>query len=138
MQTITLSRRIDASPEAVREAISDLKPFMEASGFDDVVVETRTIDVANRVGIASIELTLELVDEPNVDLAYEQRDGIFDEMRTTYTVKPISTGSEVSATTDFSLNIAVIGNFLDSTLIKRQRRKELTAQFDWLEARCVE
>jgi len=38
------------------------------------------------MGIATIELTLELVDRPDADLAYEQRKGIFEEMRTAYTV----------------------------------------------------
>jgi hypothetical protein len=42
----------------------------------------------------------------------------------------------VRATTEFELGVTVIGDALDSTVIERQRRKELTAQFDWLEEVC--
>lgn len=137
MNSVTLSRSIDASPETVREAMTDLGPFMKASGFDEVTVDGETIRVGNRVGIASIELILEIVDDPDVDLAYEQRDGIFEEMRTEYAVVSRSDGSELTATTEFALDVPVVGDVLDSTIIKRQRRKELSAQFDWLEDRCA-
>jgi len=63
-----------------------LDQFMRASGFDEVHVDGETVRVANEMGIATIELTLELVDRPDADLAYEQRKGIFEEMRTAYTV----------------------------------------------------
>lgn len=130
---MTLSRAIDASPIVVRESMSRLDQFMRASGFDEVFVDGEIVRVANEVGIATIELTLELVDRPDADLAYEQRDGIFEEMRTAYTITPTPNGSEVIATTEFALDVGIIGDVLDSTVIKRQRRKELTAQFDWLE-----
>ncbi|WP_050032684.1 hypothetical protein [Halorubrum halophilum] len=133
MDSVTLSRTIDASPIVVRESMSRLDQFMRASGFDAVFVDGEIIRVANEVGIATIELTLELVDRPDADLAYEQRDGIFEEMRTAYTITPTPNGSEVIATTEFALDVAIIGDVLDSTVIKRQRRKELTSQFDWLE-----
>ena len=133
MNSVTLSRAIDASPIVVRESMSRLDQFMRASGFDEVFVDGEIVRVANEVGIATIELTLELVDRPDADLAYEQRDGIFEEMRTAYTITPTPNGSEVIATTEFALDVGIIGDVLDSTVIKRQRRKELTAQFDWLE-----
>ena len=133
MNSMTLSRAIDASPIVVRESMSRLDQFMRASGFDEVFVDGEIVRVANEVGIATIELTLELVDRPDADLAYEQRDGIFEEMRTAYTITPTPNGSEVIATTEFALDVGIIGDVLDSTVIKRQRRKELTAQFDWLE-----
>lgn len=138
MESVTLSRTIEASPDAVREAMSNIGPFMEAAGFDDVTVDGETIEVANRVGVATIELTLQLVDEPGSELAYEQREGIFREMTTVYNVSETPAGSEVIATTEFALDVAVIGDILDSTVIKRQRRKEPSAQFDWLEERVVE
>jgi hypothetical protein len=56
-------------------------------------------------------------------------------MQTTYTVTETATGSEVTAATEFALDVAVIGEILDATVIKRQRRKELSAQFDWLDDR---
>ncbi|WP_435075213.1 SRPBCC family protein [Halorubrum sp. HHNYT27] len=137
MNSVTLSRTIDASPTAVRESMARIDPFMRASGFDEVLVDGDTVRVANEVGIATIELTLELVDRPEADLAYEQRDGVFDEMRTAYTVAPAPDGSEVVATTEFALDVAIVGDVLDSTIIKRRRRTELTAQFDWLEERTA-
>lgn len=137
MESVTLSRSIDASSEMVREAMSDLEAFMKASGFDEVTADGETIRVANQVGVASIELTLVVVDKPNTDLAYEQRNGIFEEMQTEYTVVSTPDGSEITATTEFALDIALIGDVLDSTIIKRQRRKELSAQFDWLEGQCA-
>lgn len=138
MNSVTLSRTTDAPPAAVRESMNRIGPFMRASGFDDVTVDGETVRVANEVGIATIELALELVDRPGADLAYEQREGIFEEMRTTYAVSPAPDGSEVEATTAFALDVAIVGDVLDSTVIERQRRKELTAQFDWLEAVCAE
>jgi hypothetical protein len=135
MKSITVSRTFDASPEPVREAMTDLEPFMAAAGFDEVSVDGERIAVANSVGIATIELTLELTDHPEADLAYEQREGIFEAMQTTYTVTETATGSEVTAATEFALDVAVIGEILDATVIKRQRRKELSAQFDWLDDR---
>jgi hypothetical protein len=134
MNSVTVSRTIDASPAEVRTAMDRIGPFMEAAGFDEVAVDGETVRVANQVGIATIELTLGLVDDPDAALAYEQRDGLFREMRTTYAVSPTDGGTEVTATTAFELDLAVVGDVLDSTVIERQRRKELTAQFDWLDA----
>ncbi|MYL67157.1 SRPBCC family protein [Halorubrum distributum] len=138
MNEVTLSRAIEAPPEAVRDAMVDAEAFVRSSGFDEVEVDGETVRVANDVGVASIELTLELVDDPDADLASEQREGIFESMRTEYVVAPAAGGSEVTATTEFALDVALIGDLLDGTVIERQRRRELSAQFDWLEARCVD
>ncbi|MFD1571043.1 SRPBCC family protein [Halorubrum laminariae] len=134
MNSVTLSRTIDASPADVRESMRQVDQFIRASGFDEVCVDGDLVHVANEVGIATIELTLELVDRPEAALAYEQRDGIFEEMRTTYAVAPAPDGSEVEATTAFALDVALVGDVLDATIVKRQRRRELAAQFDWLES----
>lgn len=135
MQTVTVSRMIDAPADAVRNAIVDVEPFMRSAGFDDVTVEGDEIRLVNRVGIATIELTLERVDDPDALLAYEQREGIFDSMRTVYHIADAGTeGTRVEATTDFSLDVALVGDLLDATIIRRQRRKELEAQFDHLDA----
>jgi carbon monoxide dehydrogenase subunit G len=133
MQTVTVERAIEAPPEAVRDALSRVKPFVAASGFDRVAVDGDTVEVANDMGVATIELTLELVDDPDADLAYVQTEGIFEEMATSYVVEPTDDGSLVTATTEFALDVAVVGSVLDATVIKRQRRSELEAQFDWLE-----
>lgn len=136
MEEVTVRRVLSAPPDAVRDAIRDLEPFMKSAGFDQVDVDGEFLHVANQVGTAAIELKLEVVDHPDVDLAYEQREGIFEEMRTIYEVDSTPAGTEISATTQFALDIAIIGAVLDSTVIKRQRRKELTAQLDWLEESC--
>ena len=136
MNAVTLSREIDAPPGTVRESMNRIGRFVRASGFDDVTVDGEEVRVANEVGIATVELALELVDRPDADLAYEQREGIFETMRTAYIVTPASGGSEVEATTEFALGVAVVGGVLDSTVIERQRRRELAAQLDWLEAVC--
>ncbi|WP_096388949.1 SRPBCC family protein [Halopenitus persicus] len=146
MQSVTLTRWIDADPTSVADAMADLEPFMAAAGFDEVTVDGDRIAVANRVGIATIELTLEVTEgldgddsladaEPPFTLEYVQREGIFEAMTTSYTVTAADGGSEVTATTEFALDVAIVGDVLDATVIKRQRRRELEAQFDWLETR---
>jgi hypothetical protein len=134
MQSITVSRTIDASPSAVRSKVHDVEPFIRASGFDTVDVDGDTITVANRMGPTTIELTLAVVDDDSSDFAFEQREGLFDEMRTTYTIESTENGCEITATTEFGIDVALVGGLLDATVIKRQRRNELDAQFDWLES----
>jgi hypothetical protein len=133
MQTVTVTRTLQASRDEVRDAMQDLEPFTRAAGFDDVTVDGQTIQVANRVGIAEIELDLVVIDDSESALAYEQREGIFEEMQTTFTLESVPDGTAVEATTDFALDVALVGDFLDATVIKRQRRRELEAQFDYLE-----
>jgi len=134
MQSLTVSRTIDAPKSAIRAAMDDIEAFMLAAGFDDVTVDGDEITIRNRVGIATIELTLERVDAPDATLAYEQREGIFESMRTVYRLDDADRGTRIEATTDFSLDVALVGDLLDSTIIRRQRTKELEAQFDYLES----
>lgn len=134
MNAVTVSRHVDAPPDAVREKVRDVGPFMRAAGFDEVVVDGDRMELENGVGIATIELTLELFEEEGSTLAYRQRDGIFQEMVTRYTVDAADGGSAVTATTEFAIDVALVGGLMDATIIERQRRKELNAQFDWLEA----
>ncbi|MFB6102635.1 MAG: SRPBCC family protein [Haloplanus sp.] len=134
METVTTSRTIPAPRDAVAEAMADLEPFMLAAGFDEVTIEGDEIHLLNRVGIATIELTVELIDVPDAALAYEQREGIFESMRTVYHLDDAGKGkTRVEATTDFALDVALVGDLLDATIIRRQRHKELDAQFDYLE-----
>lgn len=66
-------------------------------------------------------------------LRYEQRQGIFESMMTEYTVEAVEGGTEVTAVTEYSaLDLPVLGEMIDSTVILRQRSKELNNQFDWL------
>ncbi|WP_254544933.1 SRPBCC family protein [Halomarina pelagica] len=134
MNSVSVTRQLNASPAALRDAILDLEPFMRAAGFDEVEVDGDTIHVANQVGPIQIELTLALVDNLDAVLTYEQREGIFETMRTTYMLIEDPEKIEIVATTDFALDLAVVGSILDATVIKRQRRIELEAQFDYLES----
>jgi hypothetical protein len=115
----------------------DLKPFMEAAGFDEVRVEGDIITITNHVGLLTIELDLRVVDSDCV-LAYEQVDGIFETMETRYTLSEGDGTVTVTATTDFALDVAMVGSILDGTIISRQRKKELTGQFDYLESIAAE
>jgi len=133
MQSVTVSRRVDAPPERVRDAMDDLEAFMLAAGFTDVTVDGDEMRLENQVGLATVELDLRVVDG-EADLAYEQTDGFFERMDTEYQVESVDGGSEVTATTDFALDVALIGQILDATVINRQRRAELNSQFDWLES----
>jgi carbon monoxide dehydrogenase subunit G len=134
MKSVTVSRTIDAPRSAIQTAIEDVEAFMLASGFDEVTVDGDVIDLVNRVGIATIQLTVERVDAPDAAFAYEQREGIFESMRTVYHLEDADGGTRIEATTEFSLDVALVGDLLDATVIRRQRRKELEAQFDYLEA----
>lgn len=137
MKTVTVTRTIPASEAEVRDAILDVGPFMEAAGFDEVDVDGEMIRVTNSVGIVDIELVLEILEDPEAVLVYEQREGIFQEMRTEYSVSPVADGVEVNATTLFGLPGSVVGDVLDGTIIKRQRTKELEAQLNHLEERVT-
>lgn len=134
MQRVTVSRRLDVPVETVHEAIRDVGPFMRAAGFDGVAVDDDRVTLTNQVGLASIELELELEDREGAVLAYTQREGIFEEMETWYEVETIEGETDVSATTEFSIDVDYVGFLLDATVIKRQRTRELEAQLDYLEA----
>jgi hypothetical protein len=134
MQSITVSRRVAASPDRVREAMADLEAFMLGAEFTDVTVEGEEIHLENQVGLATVTLDLRIVDVPETDLAYEQADGFFETMTTEYVLEAVDGGTEITATTDFALDLALVGQILDATVIKRQRRSELESQFDWLES----
>lgn len=134
-----MTREVPAPPAEVADAIDDVGWFMRAADFTDVTVEGDVVAIENRVGFATMTLTVDLVEEPDAALAYEQRDGMFREMRTRYEVAPDGEdGSTVTAVTDFELGRGVVGSALDATLVARQRRSELTAQLDALAARFAE
>jgi hypothetical protein len=132
MERVSMEQTFDADPETVRALVTDVGPFVRACGFDDVTVDGSTVTIENSVGLATIELEVELVDEEGAVLAYEQRDGIFDEMVTRYELEAENGRTTLSVTTEFALDVALVGMILDATVIKRQRRKELAAQFAYL------
>lgn len=133
METVSVTRTIDASKEEISEAMHDIEPFMCASGFDEVTVDGDEFTIENSVGLLSIDLHLRLVDRGG-ELAYEQVDGIFKSMETRYVLEDAVDGTTVLATTDFAIDASIVGPILDSTIISRQRKKELEDQFDYLEA----
>jgi len=132
METVSLGRTIDASESELRDLVTDVGPFMEAAGFDEVTVEGDIVEITNHVGLLTIELSLRVLGTDDV-LAYEQVDGIFREMVTRYTLEETTAGVEIEATTEYALDVDLVGSLLDSTIIARQRRKELSAQFDYLQ-----
>jgi len=131
MQEVTVTRDVPADPESVRAGFEDVSAFMEAAGFDTVAVAGDRVTVGRTIGLAELELTLELV-ESDAAMAYEQVEGMFDEMHTIYRVEADVNGSTVVATTEFELG-GMIGSALDATLIKRQRTQELGDQLAYLE-----
>ena len=134
MQRVALEREVDADPETLRAAMTDVAPFMRAAGFDEVTVEGDRIEITNHVGLLTISLDLRRIEVPGTVLAYEQVDGIFESMETRYELDGEADGPcTVTATTTFALDVAFVGPLLDGTIIKRQRKRELSAQFDYLE-----
>jgi len=132
MESVSIRQTFEAPPETVRELVTDVEPFIEACGFDHVSVDSSDVHIENSVGLATVELDLELVDDSDAVLVYEQREGIFEEMTTRYELASEDGATTLTATTDFCLDVALVGMILDATVIKRQRRKELSAQFEYL------
>lgn len=133
MGDVSVSRTFDAAPDDVRAAMEDLEAFMEGAEFDEVSYDGDTLVINNSVGLFGIELVLDVVDADGAALAYEQREGVFESMYTEYTVESDGEETTVTAWTEFTTtDLAVIGTVLDETVVTRQRRTELTAQFDWL------
>jgi len=134
MGSATVTRTVEAPPDAVRDVLGDLEPFMRASGFDEVDIDGDRIKVSKALGLLRISLTLRVCDEDGAALAYEQTDGLFESMATTYELSERDGHTEVTAHTEFTLD-APGSSILDGTVVQRQRRKELTAQLDFLERR---
>lgn len=138
MNSVSLSRSVDAPVDAVRDDMDDLAAFTEAAGFDDVRVDGDTVHITNHVGLLEIELELVVTESTPTRLVLEQRDGIFEHMETVYTVDGDRGSCEVAAETTFALDVALVGQVLDATVIQRQRTRELAAQLDWLERRAAD
>ena len=140
MTRVSVTEVLDEDAETVRERMHDVEAFVRASGFDEVRRDGDRVEVANQVGPVTIELVFELYDDPDAELTYRQREGIFEEMVTTYTIRAgdgETAGDDattVEAVTEFSLGVAFVGSVLDATGITRQRRGELNAQLAYLES----
>lgn len=132
MESVSVSRTVDGTPEEIRDVVDDIEAWIAACGFDDVTVDGQHVHITNAVGLLTIELDLRLQETDDL-LAYDQADGIFEEMVTQYTLAPAESGTTVTATTQFALDASLVGPILDATVIRRQRRKELERQFDYLE-----
>ena len=133
METVSVDTTVDDPPEVVAGRLHGYEPLMESAGFDEVHVDDDRIRVVNAVGLATLELTVELV-EADAELAYEQVGGMFEEMVTRYELEPTDdTATHVAATTEFQLGAALVGDLLDATVITRQRRTELEGQLKYLD-----
>lgn len=137
MASVTVERTLDAAPAAVRELLEDVGPFVRACGFDDVAVDGDRVHIENRVGLITIEMTVRVVDREGAAFAYEHVEGPFAEMETRYELAELEDGTRITAATTFALDVGLLGQVMDATLVKRQRRRELEAQFDWLEERLA-
>lgn len=133
MNSVSLSRSVDRSVQSVREEMADLEAFTEAAGFDEVVAEGDRVSITNHVGLLELSLDLVVVEDEPETLVLEQTDGIFESMTTRYTVTGDTDSCEVTAETEFALDVAIVGQVLDATVIERQRTRELENQLDWLE-----
>lgn len=136
METVTVSRDVTVEPDAIRAGFDDMEAFMEAAGFDEVTVDGERVHVGRNIGLAELELTLEVL-ESDAALACEQVEGMFEEMATIYRVEGDGAGTTITATTEFELG-GMIGSALDATLIKRQRTKELEDQLAYLERQATD
>jgi len=135
MQEVTVTRELPADPDEVRPLVEDTQAFMDAAGFDAVRVDGDTVRIQNRVGLFDVELIAEVVEAEDAVLAYQQKEGIFEEMYTEYHLETTGEGTTISATTTFeAVDLPIVGQVLDATVVKRQRSSELNTQFDWLEA----
>ncbi|MCU4716967.1 SRPBCC family protein [Halapricum hydrolyticum] len=132
MESVTVTRTIEAPPEEIEDVLADLEPFMRASGFDEVDVEGDRLEISKALGLLRISLTLEVYEDDEAALAYEQTEGNFESMTTTYALSEQDGETEVTAETEFALD-APGGSILDATVVQRQRRKELEAQLNYLE-----
>ncbi|WP_135535765.1 MULTISPECIES: SRPBCC family protein [Halostella] len=132
METVSVTRTTDGSAAAVTERFDDRKEFMEAAGFDEVTVDGDRIQIANNVGLATMELTVDVV-ETDAAFAYEQVDGLFEEMVTRYEITEANGETTIAATTEFEIAAPFVGKLLDATVITRQRRRELVAQLSYLD-----
>lgn len=133
MANVSRSRVMAADPGAVEAVITDdLVGLMQAAGYDSVEFAEGDLELEQTLGLAQFSMTLRIVDDPNVVLALEQADGHFDAMTTNYEVEAVNGRTELLARTEFTLG-GVVGSVLDETLIRRQRGRELEAQFDYVE-----
>lgn len=132
METVTAERVVNAAPERVRRAIQNIKAFLLAAGYDEVSVDDGEIYIKNSLGLATIELYLEVDTDATEALRFEQVEGIFESMETTYSIDAEDNGTRVIARTDYALG-GIPGTVLDSTLVARQRKREFEKQFAYLE-----
>lgn len=137
MTRVRGSRTFEKRPGDVRDAIEDdIEAFVGAGGFDTAAMEGERIDLARRLGFATIELSVNLDREADALLAFEAVEGIFDHMRTEYAIDETDAGTRVTAWTEFTLG-GIFGKALDETLVATQRRREFEDQFDYLESRLA-
>jgi hypothetical protein len=134
METVSRSRQYPVSVATLEEAmLSDVPGFLRAAGYDDVTVTDQGVVVERRLGMARLEMTLQVGEDAPETLAVAQVDGHFESMTTTYDVSPADGGALLTARTEFVLD-DVVGAALEPELVRRRRGEEFEAQFDYLES----
>lgn len=131
MGTISVSRTIAAEPDAVRDVFADVETFMREAGYDTVDIAGDRVTIERSMGLADLQLTLEIRDT-EAAFAYEQVEGLFEAMTTTYRLEAEDGATTVTAETEFELGDAV-GDALEPSMIERQRTNELQTQLAYLE-----
>lgn len=133
MATVSRARLIRADPETVEATLTDdTAALMTAAGFDSVDVEGDCIEIERQLGLATLSLTLQEREDEEATLAFDQEEGLFEDLSMEYFVDQSDDGTELSARTEFTLG-GVTGSILDETFIRRQRINEIEDQFDYVE-----
>lgn len=133
MTLVTADREFAAPPATVRRAIEERpEAFLAAGGFDHVSMGADRIEFARELGLATLELVVDIDHDADAVLAFDAVEGIFSEMRTEYDVHAEDGGSRITARTEFTLGGALARAF-DGTIVSLQRRREFASQFDYLE-----
>lgn len=133
METVSVTRKFETPADVVREAIQDTEAFLRAVGFD-VSRDGEVLTLSKEVAIKRIELEVQLVDD-DATLTYEQVEGIFEEMRTWYTVTETDEGCRVTADTRFEPPTSGFGTFITETAVRMQRQSELADLETFVEER---
>lgn len=131
METASVEREFEVAPTVVEDVLDDVTTFYDAAGFE-VDRDGERLELVKRLAIARFELDVELVDDEDAALAYEQVDGPFAAMRTRYLVDETDDGSRLTIETNFEAPTSGFGTFINGALIKRQRGTELDAMEELL------
>jgi hypothetical protein len=126
MDAASVQREFEVEPAVLADVLADVTTFYETAGFA-VERDGQRLELVKRLAIARFELVVELREDEEAALAYEQIDGPFATMRTRYLVEETDAGSRLTIETTFEAPASGFGSFINGALIERQRGTELDA-----------